>query len=108
LAIGSSGVKGWHFFSACYNIHMESIHATYSEGVFRPLVPISLPEGSEVELRIIAPNETVSASQSSQPQGTIEERLTQIAGQLPRQEWDSLPADLSDQLDHYLYGTPQE
>jgi hypothetical protein len=49
-----------------------------------------------------------SVNQVNEPRGNIEERLTQIAGQLPRQEWDSLPADLSDQLDHYLYGTPQE
>ena len=87
---------------------MESIYATYSDGVFKPLAPISLPEGSEVELRIIAPNEMASVNQVNEPRGNIEERLTQIAGQLPRQEWDSLPADLSDQLDHYLYGTPQE
>jgi len=26
---------------------------------------------------------------------------------VPKGEWDRLPADLSDNLDHYIYGTPR-
>ena len=29
----------------------------------------------------------------------------ELAKQVPREEWDKLPPDLLDNLDHYLYGT---
>ena len=34
----------------------------------------------------------------------VAEELTR---DIPAEAWDSLPADLSDQLDHYIYGTPK-
>jgi hypothetical protein len=37
----------------------------------------------------------------------IEAVLAELASELPREEWDRLPADLVDNLDHYLYGTPK-
>jgi len=36
----------------------------------------------------------------------IEDVLASIAGDVPEEEWARLPADLTDDLDHYLYGTP--
>ena len=38
---------------------------------------------------------------------TIEEKIQQIAAQVPENEWDKLPPDLSDNLDHYIYGLPK-
>lgn len=32
----------------------------------------------------------------------------ELARQVPQEEWDKLPKDLSDNLDHYLYGTPKK
>jgi hypothetical protein len=32
----------------------------------------------------------------------------EIAESVPQEEWDKLPADLSGNLDHYLYGCPKE
>jgi hypothetical protein len=37
----------------------------------------------------------------------IEDVLAAIAAEVPQEEWDRLPADLTDDLDHYLYGTPR-
>lgn len=37
----------------------------------------------------------------------IEEILAELATELPEEEWDKLPADLSDNIDHYVYGTPK-
>jgi len=37
----------------------------------------------------------------------IEDVLAALAAQVPREEWDKLPEDLSDNLDHYLYGLPK-
>jgi predicted DNA-binding antitoxin AbrB/MazE fold protein len=85
---------------------MEFIHATFEAGVFRPLGPVALPEGSEVELHVV-PAAEKQASPVSEPM-SIEDRLAQIAAEIPQEDWDSLPADLSDNLDHYIYGTDRE
>jgi len=33
--------------------------------------------------------------------------LAQLGDEVPSEEWAKLPPDLTDQLDHYLYGTPR-
>ena len=38
----------------------------------------------------------------------IEEVLAELAAEVPAEEWNRLPVDLSDQLDHYLYGHPKQ
>lgn len=86
---------------------MQSIHATFEAGVFRPLGPVSLPEGCEVELRVIPAPEKQTNGSASIPM-SIEDRIAQIAAEVPPEAWDSLPADLSDNLDHYIYGTDRE
>jgi Arc/MetJ-type ribon-helix-helix transcriptional regulator len=35
------------------------------------------------------------------------ERIQELTADIPDQEWDKLPADLSEQHDHYIYGTPK-
>jgi hypothetical protein len=37
----------------------------------------------------------------------IEEVLARLAADVPRADWNNLPADLTDNLDHYIYGTPR-
>lgn len=41
-------------------------------------------------------------------QRPIWERVTEISAQVPAEEWSKLPKDLSKNVDHYLYGSPQE
>ena len=86
---------------------MQSIRATFEAGVFRPLSPVVLPEGSKVELHVIPATEEQAIS-SVRPSISIEDRLAQIAAEIPQEDWDSLPADLTDNLDHYIYGTDRE
>lgn len=38
----------------------------------------------------------------------VEDVLADIASRVPREQWTKLPLDLTDQLDHYLYGTPRQ
>jgi hypothetical protein len=38
----------------------------------------------------------------------IEDWLRELAKEIPQEEWDKLPDDLNDNLDHYLYGTPKQ
>jgi hypothetical protein len=38
----------------------------------------------------------------------IEELLSELAKEIPQEEWDKLPEDLNENLDHYLYGVPKK
>jgi hypothetical protein len=38
----------------------------------------------------------------------IEQVLAELSNEIPIDEWKSLPTDLSDNLDHYLYGWPKK
>jgi hypothetical protein len=38
---------------------------------------------------------------------SIEEKIAAIVADVPEEDWARLPPDLSDQLDHYIYGTPK-
>jgi hypothetical protein len=38
----------------------------------------------------------------------IEDLLTELAGEIPQEEWKKLPDDLSFNIDHYIYGAPRK
>jgi predicted DNA-binding antitoxin AbrB/MazE fold protein len=78
----------------------EPIQAIFENGIFRPLSPVDLPEHSYVTvLPSERPQEPVATGSS------IEEQLAALGAQIPESEWSKLPADLTDRLDDYLYGT---
>lgn len=54
--------------------------------------------------RVSTRTDEASPDLSTRP---IEEVLADIASRVPGQQWAKLPPDLTDQLDHYLYGTPK-
>jgi predicted DNA-binding antitoxin AbrB/MazE fold protein len=89
---------------------MDPIPATFEHGVFRPMAPVSLPDGCQVELSIVPAAESASAptTGSSTAGGSIEDQLRQLADELPATEWQRLPADLSDRIDHYVYQNKPE
>jgi hypothetical protein len=47
----------------------------------------------------------VSGYHASAP--SIEDVLASIAAEVPQGEWDKLPPDLTDHLDHHVYGAPR-
>jgi Arc/MetJ-type ribon-helix-helix transcriptional regulator len=44
---------------------------------------------------------------SNPPLKPIWEQFQEISRSVPESEWDKLPADASEQHDHYIYGTPK-
>ena len=38
----------------------------------------------------------------------LEDAIAEIMSSVPPEDWATLPEDLSDNLDHYLYGTPRD
>ena len=66
---------------------MKAIHAIYEGGVFKPTEPVNLPEHGPVTVE-------PAIDESARP---IEEVLTELAKQVPQEEWDKLTSDLTDQ-----------
>lgn len=55
------------------------------------------------ELKIMTEGKIYDSSAPS-----IEDLLCKIAEEVPQEEWEKLPSDLSYNLDHYLYGVPKK
>ena len=83
------------------------------DGVVRIAIPVGPTEADR-------PVQVTVESVPSQPAGSvmqhdrfdpnaapIEDELAEIFTDVPAAEWSKLPPDLSDHLDHYIYGTPK-
>jgi hypothetical protein len=60
-------------------------------------------KGHRLKVIVLPPEPEVGVD--SPPPGTIEAVVESLSAQVPDEEWDELPADLSSNLDHYIYGT---
>jgi len=80
---------------------MSTIHAVYENGVFRPTVPVDLPERCEVEISVAPPAADAFDDKSEKP--LME--LVEIARQHPSNR--DRPSDYAAQIDHYLRGAPK-
>ena len=61
------------------------------------------PTASRLQLLVPTPRDGPAKG----PGRPIEEILAELAAEVPPEEWARLPADLTDNMDHYLYGTPK-
>lgn len=102
---------------------MKTVSAIFENGVFRPTQPVDLPERCRVDLEYQVQPETgatngASAQSNAESSAAskefdstvpkIQDVIADIMSNVPQEEWDSLPPDLTDNLDHYLYGTPRK
>ena len=60
---------------------------------------------TRVERLQIQPVGEVAYDSTARP---IEDVLADLAREVPQENWNLLPSDLTDNLDHYLYGTPKQ
>lgn len=87
---------------------MSAVIAIYENGVFRPTEPVQLPEKCEVRIEYHIPVEgAIQSPACDADELSIEDELARIGAEVPPEEWARVPADLTDQLDHYVYGTPK-
>ncbi|TVR62293.1 MAG: DUF104 domain-containing protein [Candidatus Competibacteraceae bacterium] len=77
---------------------MQTLHAIYENGIFRPIEPVHLPDTCEVEIKV--------QSRRTAPQPSTLARLAEIGRRFPTNP--ELPEDLAAQHDHYLYGLPKQ
>jgi hypothetical protein len=77
-------------------------------GVIEVIHP-DLPAGKEVEVVVdLDPAEgTETESSASLRRPIIWETALEIGSSIPDSEWAKVPADLSKNVDHYLYGAPK-
>jgi len=68
-----------------------------------PEVDMARPAGNPEDVTV-AHGETVASSSAVPPIVRIAQRLGQL---IPDDELRQIPRDLSDQVDHYVYGTPK-
>ncbi|MGO8691811.1 MAG: hypothetical protein ACLQLG_19490 [Thermoguttaceae bacterium] len=78
-----------------YRGHVEN-------GMIRLEGAVVLPEGAAVRVELAAEKDQFDPNAPP-----IEEVLAAIMADVPEEEWKRLPADLTDHLDHYIYGTPK-
>ncbi|MFM7425561.1 MAG: hypothetical protein ACKO7W_11300 [Elainella sp.] len=52
--------------------------------------------------------EQTDSSQQSPSLPPFLQFVEEISAQVPREEWEKLPKDLSKNIDHYLYGSPKD
>lgn len=61
--------------------------------------------GRRMRLTVLPQREDATPVRETRP---IHEVIAAIVEDVPKEEWANLPADLSDNLDHYIYGTPKK
>ena len=79
-----------------------TVKATYANGVFTPVEPVDLEEGTEV---------VVSMDDAATPRrglAGIVEAVQELQRTIPPEAWDALPADGAKHYKHYLYGHPKD
>lgn len=76
------------------------LQGTIHDGAILLDAPANLPEGAYVQIEV--KTVTAPAPPGRPGQSTLAERLLKHAGTV-----SDLPADMADQHDHYIHGTPQ-
>ena len=75
------------------------------EGTWEEIVT-QIPNFSGQKLRVLVYPATGTSAEASDTR-PIAEVLAEIAAAIPAAELAQLPSDFTDQLDHYIYGTPK-
>jgi hypothetical protein len=76
------------------------------EGTWEQIVALS-PAFAGHRLRVTVLPRTDAKPDVSDTAPSIEEKIAAIWADMPEEEWAKFPEDFSDQLDHYIYGTPK-
>ena len=75
------------------------------EGTWEEIVA-QIPDFSGQKLRVLVYPATDNRTEAHETR-PIAEVLAEVAATIPATELATLPSDFTDQLDHYIYGTPK-
>jgi hypothetical protein len=82
-------------------IPLIELEGTWSE------ITARLPDFKEQRLRVIVLRASESSANGGSGKRSLSERLAEIRSADP-EAWDQLPADLAEEHDHYIYGSPKK
>jgi len=74
--------------------------------IHRPELPVG--EEAEIVITLGEDRERLSEAEYDVNARPYWEEVLEIGASVPMEEWEKVPADLSKNLDHYLYGAPRE
>ena len=104
---------------------VQSVKATYEDGVLKPSESLDLEDGDEVVVTVAGREEEsterdvqvseadVGDSDNGSPSGSDNEehpllqRIRKIRESVPASAWDGVPTDGGRNYKHYLYGHPK-
>ena len=86
-----------------------TIKARYANGQLTPLEPLDLEEGAEVMVMVSVEEGAAFAPGRAKegPLLRVLRKAQERQAELPPETWDSIPADLAGNKNHYLYGHPK-
>jgi len=89
----------------------SSIQAAVYRGRFKS-VDDAMTRAATLLLQELDQEQAATAAAARQPAATqggkpIWEVFQELSASVPDEVWDALPTDLSEQHDHYIYGTPK-
>ena len=76
------------------------------EGLWKDVAEIGARYADRRVRLIVLPPREETPDISAAP--SIEEEIAAIWSDVTQEQWASLPSDLSEQIDHYVYGTPKQ
>jgi hypothetical protein len=59
------------------------------------------------KMRLTVLPEYIADTPVAEDTRSLEEKMAEVLTRVPEEEWAKLPADMGDNLDHYIYGTPK-
>ena len=76
------------------------------EGTWEQIAPQAAQYAGR-KMRLTVLPEPVDQPSASIDARSLEEKIADIVGKVPEEEWARLPEDMGQNLDHYIYGTPK-
>ncbi len=70
-------------------------------------IAAQLPRWRGRRVRLSVLPDSVDIAANTDPR-SIEEKIAAIMAEVPEEDWAKLPPDLSDNLDHHIYGAPKQ
>lgn len=88
--------------------HIEnSIHDAVHSGHFASVDDAMTEAATMLLLRLEQEQAEAKSAISGQADKPIWEEILEATADIPDEDWDKLPADLAEQHDHFIYGTPK-
>ncbi|MBM3472637.1 MAG: hypothetical protein FJX75_05125 [Armatimonadetes bacterium] len=88
-------------------LSLEELVEAAEQGRVTVALPADAPGEPEGTIEASAGREAPSAAEAPRPLDSLWVRIRNMVERVPAEAWEGVPTDLSEQHDHYIYGTPK-